>query len=172
MLFRSSTTQADVDKATIEIVNALNKLEFKGSNDDQPSSINLIPQSGMSRYDESSMSAYEKEDASYVIDGDKDTIWHSNYSTGYKLPQYVTIDLGAVYNLEQVDMLPRQNGRNGHITHYRIEVSTDEGENKVFTPVVEGYLANDGSSLDEPGIAKEIKFDTVEIGRASCRERV
>ena len=157
-----STTQADVDKATIEIVNALNKLEFKGSNDDQPSSINLIPQSGMSRYDESSMSAYEKEDASYVIDGDKDTIWHSNYSTGYKLPQYVTIDLGAVYNLEQVDMLPRQNGRNGHITHYRIEVSTDEGENKVFTPVVEGYLANDGSSLDEPGIAKEIKFDTVE----------
>ena len=74
----------------------MNKLEFKGSNDDQPSSINLIPQSGMSRYDESSMSAYEKEDASYVIDGDKDTIWHSNYSTGYKLPQYVTIDLGAV----------------------------------------------------------------------------
>ena len=156
-----STTQADVDKATIEIVNALNKLEFKGSNDDQPSSTNLIPQSGMSRYDESSMSAYEKEDASYVIDGDKDTIWHSNYSSSYSLPQYVTIDLGAVYNLEQVDMLPRQNSRNGHITHYRIEVSTDEGENKVFTPVVEGYIENDGSSIIDSGIAKEIKFDTV-----------
>ena len=157
-----STTQADIDKVTIDIVNAMNKLEFKGSNNDQPSSINLIPQSGMSRYDESSMSAVEKEDASNVIDGDINTIWHSNYNSSYKLPQYVTIDLGAVYNLEQVDMLPRQNSRNGHITHYRIEVSNDEGENKVFTPVVEGYLANDGNSLDEPGVAKEIKFDKVE----------
>ena len=59
-------------------------------------------------------------------------------------------------------MLARQNSRNGHITHYRIEVSTDEGENKIFTPVVEGYIANDGSSIEEPGVAKEIKFDTVE----------
>ena len=157
-----STTQADIDKVTIDIVNAMNKLEFKGSNNDQPSSTNLILQSGMSRYDESSMSAVEKEDASNVIDGDINTIWHSNYNSSYKLPQYVTIDLGAVYNLEQVDMLPRQNSRNGHITHYRIEVSNDEGENKVFTPVVEGYLANDGNSLDEPGVAKEIKFDKVE----------
>ncbi|WP_281509234.1 discoidin domain-containing protein [Thomasclavelia cocleata] len=157
-----STTQADIDKATIDIVNAMKDLEFKGSNNDQPSSANLIPQSGMSRYDESSMSAAEQEDASNVIDGDKNTIWHSNYSSSYKLPQYVTIDLGAVYNLEQVDMLARQSSRNGHITHYRIEVSNDEGENKVFTPVVEGYLANDGNSLDEPGVAKEIKFDKVE----------
>ena len=59
-------------------------------------------------------------------------------------------------------MIALQRGRNGHITHYRIEVSNDEGENKVFTPVVEGYLANDGNSLDEPGVAKEIKFDKVE----------
>ena len=162
LIASDEATQSDIDSATINIVNAMNKLEFKGSNTDQPSSLNLIPQSGMSRYDESSMSAVEKEDASYVIDGDKDTIWHSNYSSSYSLPQYVTIDLGAVYNLEQVDMLARQNSRNGHITHYRIEVSTDEGENKIFTPVVEGYIANDGSSIEEPGVAKEIKFDTVE----------
>ncbi|WP_161635121.1 discoidin domain-containing protein [Thomasclavelia saccharogumia] len=162
LIASDEATQSDIDSATINIVNAINKLEFKGSNTDQPSSLNLIPQSGMSRYDESSMSAVEKEDASYVIDGDKDTIWHSNYNSGYSLPQYVTIDLGAVYNLEQVDMLARQNSRNGHITHYRIEVSTDEGENKIFTPVVEGYIANDGSSIEEPGVAKEIKFDTVE----------
>ncbi len=162
LIASDEASQSDIDSATINIVNAMNKLEFKGSNTDQPSSLNLIPQSGMSRYDESSMSAVEKEDASYVIDGNKDTIWHSNYNSGYTLPQYVTIDLGAVYDLEQVDMLARQNSRNGHITHYRIEVSTDEGENKIFTPVVEGYIANDGSSIEEPGVAKEIKFDTVE----------
>lgn len=161
LIASGTASQSDIDKVTIDIINIMKKLEFKGSNDSQPSSTNLISQSGMSRYDESSMSAAEKEDASYVIDGDNSTIWHSNYYDAYKLPQYVTIDLGAVYNLEQVDMLPRQSGRNGHITHYRIEVSNDEGENKLFTPVVEGYFSNDGYSLDEPGIAKEVKFDTV-----------
>ena len=162
LIDNDNAEQSDVDKITIEIVNIMKELEFKGSNDDQPSSMNLIDQAGMSRYDESSMSAAEKEDASRVIDGKKDTIWHSNYNAGYSLPQYVTIDLGDTYDLEQVDMLPRQNSRNGHISHYRIEVSTDEGDNKVFTPVVEGYLANDGSMLDDPSTAKEIKFDKVE----------
>lgn len=161
LIASGTDSQSDIDKATIDIINIMKKLEFKGSNNDQPSSINLIPQSGMSRYDESSMSAAEKEDASNVIDGDSNTIWHSNYNSGYTLPQYVTIDLGAVYDLEQVDMLARQSGRNGHITHYRIEVSNDEGESKLFTPIVEGYFANDGNSLDDPGAAKEVKFDTV-----------
>ena len=157
LIASDDATQDAVDKITIDIVNAMKELEFKGSNTDQPSSQNLIPQNTLKRYDESSMSAYEKEDASYTIDGKTDTIWHSNYSSSYKLPQYVTIDLGAVYDLEQVNMLPRQNNRNGHITHYRIEVSTD---GTTFTPVVEGYLPHDGNSLDNPGEEKEIKFDT------------
>ncbi|MBS6116160.1 discoidin domain-containing protein [Thomasclavelia spiroformis] len=157
LIASDDATQDAVDKITIDIVNAMKKLEFKGSNVDQPSSQNLIPQNTLKRYDESSMSAAEKEDASYTIDGKTDTIWHSNYNSGYTLPQYVTIDLGAVYNLEQVNMLPRQNSHNGHITHYRIEVSTD---GTTFTPVVEGYLENDGNSLIDPGVEKEIKFDT------------
>ena len=157
LIASDDATQDAVDKITIDIVNAMKELEFKGSNTDQPSSQNLIPQNTLKRYDESSMSAAEKEDASYTIDGKTDTIWHSNYSSSYKLPQYVTIDLGAVYDLEQVNMLPRQNSRNGHITHYRIEVSTD---GTTFTPVVEGYLPHDGNSLDNPGEEKEIKFDT------------
>ena len=157
LIASDDATQDAVDKITIDIVNAMKELEFKGSNTDQPSSQNLIPQNTLKRYDESSMSAAEKEDASYTIDGKTDTIWHSNYNSGYTLPQYVTIDLGAVYDLEQVNMLPRQNSRNGHITHYRIEVSTD---GTTFTPVVEGYLPHDGNSLDNPGEEKEIKFDT------------
>lgn len=142
----------------VEITKALEALEFMGSDDSRPTSANLIDQAGMSRLGESSMSAAEKEHAGYVIDGDKSTIWHSNYNSSYKLPQWVAIDLGDVYNLEQVNMLPRQSGRNGHITHYRIEVSND-GEN--FTPVVEGYFDNDGYSLDDPDIAKEVKFAPV-----------
>ncbi len=151
-------TQNDLDTAVIAIKTARVDLEFKGSNVDQPSSENLISHEGMTYVDESSCSAAEQEHASNVLDDNPDTIWHSNYNTGYKLPQYFTIDLGAEYALEQVDYLPRQGSRNGHVTHYRVEVSTD---NETFTPVVEGYFENDGNELTDPTVAKEIKFDTV-----------
>ncbi len=151
-------TQNDLDTAVIAIKTARVALEFKGSNVDQPSSENLISHEGMTYVDESSCSAAEQEHASNVLDDNPDTIWHSNYYTGYKLPQYFTIDLGAEYALEQVDYLPRQGSHNGHVTHYRVEVSTD---NETFTPVVEGYFENDGNELTEPTVAKEIKFDTV-----------
>ncbi len=154
-----SATQVQIDEATVDITQAISDLEFKGSNDSQETSTHLIPQNMLSRYDESSMTAAEQEDASLTIDGDITTHWHSNYYSGYALPQYVTIDLGDVYDLEQVDMLTRQNSSNGHITHYRIEVSSDEGDNKVFTPIVEGYFEADGGSLVSPGTAKEVKFD-------------
>ena len=154
------TTKADLDNATIEIMNAVNSLEFRGSNDKQPDSTNLIPYEGMSMFDESSCSAAEQEHASYVIDGDRGTIWHSNYGSSYTLPQWFTIDLGSTYNLEQVDYLPRQSGSiNGMVTHYRIETSLD-GE--TFTPVVEGYLETDGTSLTDPSEFKKIKFDATD----------
>jgi len=156
---KDDVTQEEIDILAVNIAKALADIKLKGSDDSKPSSANLIDQSRLSRYDESSMSAAEKEDAGYVIDGNPDTIWHSNYHEGYSLPQYVTIDLGLIYNLEQVDMLPRQSSFNGHITHYRIEVSTDEGDDKTFVPVVEGYFANDGTSLDDPSTPKQVKFD-------------
>lgn len=153
------TTQADLDAAVVELITARTDLKFKGSNEEQPSSENLISHDGMTYVDESSFSQAEKEHADRTIDDDPDTIWHSNYYDGYTLPQWFTIDLGANYDLEQVDYLARQGGNNnGHVTHYRIEVSTD---NETFVPVVEGYFANDGKSLIEPEKAKEIKFDKV-----------
>ncbi len=158
-LAKDDVTQEEIDTLTVNIAKALDEIKFKGSDESKPSSANLIDQNKLSRFDESSMSAVEQEHAGYVIDGDPDTIWHSNYSASYSLPQYVTIDLGSIYNLEQVDMLPRQNNSNGQITHYRIEVSTDEGDDKTFTPVVEGYFETEGGTLVNPGIAKEVKFD-------------
>lgn len=155
-----NTTKADIDNATIAIMSAVDALEFKGSNEDQPSSENLISHDGMSMFDESSCSAVEQEHASNVLDDNTNTIWHSNYNSGYTLPQWFTIDLGGTYNLEQVDYLPRQGGsHNGMVTHYRIETSLD-GE--TFTPIVEGYLETDGNSLKDPTTFKEIKFDATE----------
>ena len=155
-----NTTKADIDNATIAIMSAVDALEFKGSNEDQPSSENLISHDGMSMFDESSCSAVEQEHASNVLDDNTNTIWHSNYNSGYTLPQWFTIDLGGTYNLEQVDYLPRQGGsHNGMVTHYRIETSLD-GE--TFTPIVEGYLETDGNSVKDPTTFKEIKFDATE----------
>ena len=149
-------TQAMVNKAAVDIKNAKKDLVLKGSIDTNPDSENLIDQTTLKMYDESSCSAAEQEHASNTIDGNRNTIWHSNYNSGYELPQYFTIDLGEEYSLEQVDYLPRQGSRNGHVTHYRIETSLD-GE--TFTPVVEGYFETEDGALKDPAEFKKIKFD-------------
>ena len=151
-------TQAMVNKAALEIKNAQKNLKLKGSLDTNPDSKNLIDQTTLKMYDESSFSAAEKEHADRTIDGDKNTIWHSNYNKGYTLPQYFTIDLGKEYSLEQVDYLPRQGSSNGHVTHYRIETSLD-GEK--FEPVVEGFFETEDGSLKDPSEFKKVKFDKI-----------
>ena len=152
-------SQTDVNTAAKNIKEARKSLKLKGSIDTNPDSQNLIDQTTLKMYDESSYSAAEKEHADNTIDGDRNTIWHSNYNSGYSLPQYFTIDLGEEYSLEQVDYLPRQGNRNGHITHYRIETSTD-GEK--FTPVVEGYFETEDGALKNPAEFKKVKFDKTE----------
>lgn len=149
-------TQAMVNKAAVDIKNAQTKLELKGSIDTNPDSEHLIDQTTLKMHDESSCSAAEQEHADRTIDGDRNTMWHSNYNSGYELPQYFTIDLGEEYSLEQVDYLPRQGSRNGHVTHYRIETSLD-GE--TYTPVVEGFFETEDGSLKDPSEFKKIKFD-------------
>lgn len=159
---KTDSTQNDIDTVTLKLVESMKKLEFKGSNSDQATSEDVIANTDFTLYDESSFTAAEKEHGTNAFDGSLNTLWHSNYNTGYTLPQWITVDLGAEYNLEQVDYFARQGGRNGHITHYRIELATEsdmrDGELN-FKPVVEGYLPNDGYSLDNPSDAKEIKFD-------------
>ncbi|WP_278567556.1 discoidin domain-containing protein [Amedibacillus dolichus] len=149
-------TQAMVNKAALDIKTAQKNLKLKGSLDTNPDSKNLIDQTTLEMYDESSCSAAEQEHADRTIDGDKNTIWHSNYNKGYTLPQYFTIDLGKEYSLEQVDYLPRQGSRNGHVTHYRIETSLD---GKKFEPVVEGFFETEDGSLKDPSEFKKVKFD-------------
>lgn len=168
LLIAEPTSQSEVDTMTTKLVKVVKALEFKGSNIDQPSSLNILDRTGMALFYETSFTAVEKEHGDRVLDGDTSTFWHSNYNSGYKLPQWIVIDLGKEYDLEQIDMLPRQNSVNGQITHYRIEVSTTkEAKTRAaltiddldFVPVVEGYLENDGTSLVSPSTPKEIKFD-------------
>lgn len=166
-LLANDASQSEINNITIQIANTLKAIEFKGSNSQQESSTNVIDLSNAELFYETSFSSAEKEHGDLAFDGDIDTFWHSNYSSSYKLPQYIVVDLGDTYNLEQINMLARQNSKNGGVTHYRVEVSTTPGDNLTiddldFYPVVEGFFDADDDGLIDRAKAKEIKFDTVE----------
>ncbi|MDZ5252256.1 discoidin domain-containing protein [Clostridium sp. LIBA-8841] len=89
--------------------------------------------------------------AEFAIDGDESTIWHTKWSPVDKLPQHITLDLGGSYDINKFTYMPRQNGLNGSISEYELQVSTD-GEN--FTKVAEGNWTADNST-------KVLNFDAV-----------
>lgn len=94
-----------------------------------------------------------------AVDGDENSIWHSGYQAADKLPVSITIKLDKAYDLNQIDYLPRQNSRNGHVTEYKIETSLD---NENWTEARTGTLeANDeGTALANRGY-NPIRFNTV-----------
>ena len=55
-------------------------------------------------------------EASKAVDGDSTTRW-----SAYPHPQWINVDLGAVYNINKTELLPYQN----RAYQYKIEVSTD-----------------------------------------------
>ncbi len=80
-------------------------------------------------------------DASHLTDGDPNTIWHTMYSvTVAKYPHWVDLDAGEVKNIKGFIYLPRQDGNNGKIKDYSIQVSMD-GKNW-GTPVQKGTFDN------------------------------
>lgn len=65
-------------------------------------------------------------DASNLTDGDPNTIWHTMYSvTVAKYPHWVDLDAGEVKTIKGFTYLPRQNGGNGNIKDYTIQISMD-----------------------------------------------
>lgn len=86
-----------------------------------------------------SVSSQELGDGSAenAIDGDPDTIWHSEYNkTVTKYPHTLEIDLGKKQDIKGMSYLPRQGGgKNGMIAKYSVSVSTD-GKN--WTQTAEG----------------------------------
>ncbi|WP_294560969.1 discoidin domain-containing protein [uncultured Traorella sp.] len=154
----SSDLQDKVDKAELNLLNAIAMLEFKGSDTSREDSVHHIDEKQMTVTFVTSNAAADGKKEN-IIDNQADTIWHSAYGANDSLPVEVIVDLGYVYDLEQVDYLPRQNSSNGHITHYRIEVSTNGTD---YVPVVEGYLSNNGYELDDKTSPKKIKFEPVE----------
>lgn len=90
-------------------------------------------------------------DAAHLTDGDPATIWHTMYSvTVAKYPHWVDFDAGEVKNIKGFTYLPRQDGNNGNIKDYSIQVSMDGKE--WGEPVKKGTFTN---NLKE----KKVVFD-------------
>jgi hypothetical protein len=91
-------------------------------------SFDLIPQSQMSivSVDSEELSAADGA-AVNAIDGDSETIWHTEWSNSDPShPHEIVIDLGSTYTITGLKYLPRQNGsENGMIADYEIYVSQD-----------------------------------------------
>ena len=100
-------------------------------------------------------------DAANLVDGDPSTIWHTMYSvTVAKYPHWVDLDAGEVKEIKGFTYLPRQNGNNGNIKDYSIQVSMDGKE--WGDPVKKGTFANNPKEkrvmFDKPVKARYIRF--------------
>lgn len=90
--------------------------------------------------------------ASYAIDDDESTIWHTRYSpTKDTLPQSITLTFDQAYAINKFTYLPRTSGPNGIITTYTLEVKNEEGS---FVQVASGNWANNAD-------LKTVTFDPV-----------
>ena len=66
------------------------------------------------------------EEASRMVDGNAETIWHTAYGvTVTQYPHTVDFDCGDEQLIKGFTYLPRQDGPNGDVKGYRIQLSTD-----------------------------------------------
>lgn len=64
--------------------------------------------------------------ASAIVDGNRDTYWHSKWSApADTFPHTVNVDLGKVYELDWLTWVPRQNNDNGQVSNFTIAFSQD-----------------------------------------------
>ncbi|NGM62504.1 DUF4981 domain-containing protein [Sphingobacterium sp. SGG-5] len=62
----------------------------------------------------------------HLVDNNPNTMWHTMYSvTVAQYPHWVDFDMGETKKISGFSYLPRQNGTNGNIKDYRIQVSQD-----------------------------------------------
>lgn len=87
----------------------------------------LIPQSEMSATASSSYDGTNEGPAANVLDGNPDTIWHTNYNPKDELPQHIILNLGKTRIVDKLVYTPRQNGTNGIIQEYGLYAGIGNG---------------------------------------------
>lgn len=94
------------------------------------------------------------EEAENVIDGDVNTIWHSNWQdSSVTLPQALTFTFSEPTEIAKMTYLPRQGvSNNGNIKKFDLYVTDENG--------VEEKVVDNKSLLDDRAM-KMVKFDSV-----------
>jgi hypothetical protein len=94
-------------------------------------------------------------EAARAVDGDPATLWQSSTAATAALPQAITLDLGGVYDLNELRYRPRWDGvTTGTITGYTIATSTD---GRTFTTATSGTWAADDTPKAATFAAKGVR---------------
>ena len=89
----------------------------------------------------------EGQHIEYLIDGNINTFWHSDYHKKYLEPGYIQVKLNEpVSGLIQVDMTRRQGASNGHVVRMYVQGSND-GENWTRVGYLETPFTNQNESV-------------------------
>lgn len=94
----------------------------------EPNVFSLIPQSTMTASATSEHSSTSEGPASYVLDGNSSTIWHTAYNPKVDLPQTLTVSFNQTRTVGRYVYTPRQVGTNGIVTQYELYAVQDGGE--------------------------------------------
>ena len=134
--------QDTVDQYEVELTKALTKLQLKSQ-----VNVNYIDNSKLT----ATASSYQHDgsDPKNVLDDNPSTMWHTDWNLS--TPHWIAFENKEEMSVNGLTYVPRQTGKNGNVTKYRIETS-DDGIN--WKTVKEGNLSSDSST-------KVIEFDTV-----------
>ena len=134
--------QDTVDQYEVELTKALTKLQLKSQ-----VNVNYIDNSKLT----ATASSYQHDgsDPKNVFDDNPSTMWHTDWNLS--TPHWIAFENKEEMSVNGLTYVPRQTGKNGNVTKYRIETS-DDGIN--WKTVKEGNLSSDSST-------KVIEFDTV-----------
>jgi F5/8 type C domain/NPCBM-associated, NEW3 domain of alpha-galactosidase len=122
---------------------------------------NRIPRDQMTATASDAQSGYA---AARAIDGDRDTIWHSQYRPPVPFPHSITLALDGAHDVTTLYYQPRLDSPNGVITSYKVYASAD---GSTFTEVAAGDWPLDGTtkavSFDAPQ-ARHIRLEALAGG--------
>ena len=93
----------------------------------------LIPQSTMTAFATSVYAGSAEGPAANVLDGNINTIWHTNYNPMDTLPQSLTVTFSEATTVGKYVYTPRQVGTNGMVTQYELYATKEDGTSVLVT---------------------------------------